>query len=226
MKQAKILIADDEQDNLELIESLFSPEYETRLAKDGEQALALALDWRPDLILLDVLMPNLDGFQVCLKLRQRVAVRDIPIIFLTNKNDPASESFGLELGADDFITKPFNSDVLQSRVRKRIENIAPKKAYHQTTELGDCLVLWDRQEVQLSDKSQIPLTSKESLLLRMLVDNCSRVLSRERILEEIWEDTYITDRTIDTHVKDLRKKIPPLNQLLKTIYGTGYRLDL
>ncbi len=225
MKQAKILIVDDEQDNLELIKDIFVSEYDVRVASNGEKAIEIALEWHPDLILLDVVMPNLDGFQVCLKLRQKSAMRGVPIIFLTNKNDPASESFGLELGAEDFITKPFDKEVLKSRVKKRIGILFPK-TYIENTEIGDCVVLWDRQEVQLPDKEQLPLTSKEAALLRMLVDNNARVLTREKILEELWDDTYITDRTIDTHVKDLRKKIPPLAKLLKTIYGAGYRLDL
>ncbi len=225
MKQPKILIVDDEQDNLELIKALFIKEYDIRLAKDGEQGVLMAEQWQPDLILLDVVMPGLDGFQACLKLRKQSATRKIPIVFLTNKNDPASESFGLELGAEDFIAKPFDKEVLKSRIKKRIGALQSLGTI-QNTEIGDCCILWDRQEVQLANKRQIPLTSKETSLLRMMVENRSRVLSREKILEQIWTDTYITDRTIDTHVKDLRKKIPPLVQLLKTIYGVGYRLDL
>jgi DNA-binding response OmpR family regulator len=173
--------------------------------------------------LLDIIMPKMDGLQTCLRLRQTEATRTLPIIFLTSKNEPSTEIFGLELGADDFIPKPFNKDVLKARIKKRLQGA--EAAVGETTELGDYKVHWIRQEASHGDEF-IPLTTKENSMLRLFVENPGRVLTRDVILERVWSETYITDRTIDSHVKELRKKIPPLAKLLKTIYGTGYRLDL
>ena len=224
MTQWKLLIVDDEPDIREALETVFSPDYEVHFAQDGVEALDQVREIEPDLVLLDIMMPRMDGFQTCLRLRQNEATRHIPIIFLTTKSEPQTESFGLDLGADDFIVKPFNVEVLKARVRRRMNG-----GHHDTpgevTKLGDYTVYWDRQEATRDDE-HIILTTKEINLLRMFVQNPHRVLSRESILERVWADTFITDRTIDSHVKELRKKIPPLVKLLKTVYGAGYRLDL
>jgi two-component system alkaline phosphatase synthesis response regulator PhoP len=224
MTQRKLLVVDDEPDIREALESVFSSDYEVHFAGDGMEALDQVREIEPDLVLLDIMMPRMDGFQTCLRLRQNEATRHIPIIFLTTKTEPQTESFGLDLGADDFIVKPFNVEVLKARVRRRMNG-----GHHDTpgevTKLGDYTVYWDRQEATWEDE-HIILTTKEINLLRMFVQNPHRVLSRESILERVWADTFITDRTIDSHVKELRKKIPPLVKLLKTVYGAGYRLDL
>jgi two-component system, OmpR family, alkaline phosphatase synthesis response regulator PhoP len=147
----------------------------------------------------------------------------VPVIFLTSKTEPATEAFGLELGADDFIPKPFNKDVLRARIKKRLQGAAA--AVGEVTQIGEYKVHWSRQEASLDDVF-IPLTAKEAGMLRLFVENPGRVLTRDIILERVWAETYITDRTIDSHVKELRKKLPPLSKMLKTVYGTGYRLDL
>ncbi len=224
MAAKKLLIVDDEKDNRDLLSSLFASEFEILTAKDGLEALALAGQEHPDLIILDIMMPKMDGFQTCLKLRKDEETANIPIIFLTSKSEPESESFGLDLGADDFVVKPFNKEVLKARVNKRLAGPVSGQV-SEVTDFGDCKVYWDRQEATAGDK-HIPLTSKEIGLLRLFVENKGRLLTRNMILEKIWSDTYITDRTIDSHVKELRKKIPPMAKLLKTVYGSGYRLDL
>lgn len=224
MSLQKLLIVDDEQDIREALEAIFASDYEVHFAEDGMEALDRVQEIKPDLVLLDIMMPRMDGFQTCLRLRKDAATSRIPVIFLTTKSDSQTESFGLELGADDFISKPFNIEVLRARVKRRI-NGGGGEATGETTELGEYTVHWDRQEVICGDE-RIFLTTKEINLLRMFVQNPQRVLSREVILERVWSDTFITDRTIDSHVKELRKKIPPLVRLLKTVYGSGYRLDL
>ncbi len=220
----RLLIVDDEPENRTALCDIFGAEFEVHTANDGIEALAQADALHPDLILLDIMMPRMDGFQTCLKLRQGETTRRIPIIFLTSRNQPETESFGLELGADDFVGKPFNREVLKARVNKRLGGTV-QDALGEVTELEDCRVYWDRQEAACGD-TRIPLTSKEIGLLRLFVENRGRLLTRNMILDKVWSDTYITDRTIDSHVKELRKKIPPLARLLKTIYGSGYRLDL
>jgi len=222
--QKSLLIVDDEQENRDALTTIFAEEFEVHTAKDGLEALERAGELRPDLILLDIRMPRMDGFQACLKLRQGEDTKHIPIIFLTSKTEPETESFGLELGADDFVGKPFNREVLKARVNKRL-GAAQKDALGEYTDLEDIRIYWERQEAAHGEE-RIPLTTKEVGLLRLFVENKGRLLTRNMILERVWSDTYITDRTIDSHVKELRKKIPPLVTLLKTVYGSGYRLDL
>jgi len=224
MTQKRILIVDDEHENRLALTEIFKADFEVHTANDGVEALDKVADLRPDLILLDIVMPRMDGLQTCLKLRQNDDTRGTPIIFLTSKNEPETETFGLELGADDFVTKPFNKEVLKARVNKRLGG-AQRDPLGEHTELDGYRVYWERHEVGYGDE-RIPLTTKEMSLLRLFVENRGRLLSRNMILEHIWSDTYITDRTIDSHVKELRKKIPPLANLLKTVYGSGYRLDL
>jgi DNA-binding response OmpR family regulator len=224
MDRKTLLVVDDEKENRDALAAIFSEEFEVHQAKDGLEGLKLAAELNPALIILDVLMPRMDGFQTCLRLRQQEGTQRIPIIFLTSKSEPEAESFGLDLGADDFVVKPVNKEVLKARVKKRLTGRAPDPT-GEVTRLGDWEVFWDRQEVG-HDEERIPLTAKEAGLLRLFVENRGRVLSRNMILERIWSDTYITDRTIDSHIKELRKKIPPMTKLLKTVYGSGYRLDL
>jgi len=219
-----LLIVDDEKENRDALIDIFSSEFEIETARDGVEAIEKTESQTPDLIILDILMPRMDGFQTCLKLRQNEKTRRVPIIFLTSKSEPETESFGLELGADDFIIKPFNKEVLKTRVNKRL-NTPPRETVGEITEMGDFTIHWDRHEA-IHGEEHIPLTTKEIGLLRLFVENEGRLLSRAVILERVWADTYITDRTIDSHVKELRKKLPPLAKFLKTIYGSGYRLDL
>ncbi len=224
MHDYKLLVVDDDPENREMLAEIFSDEYDIVEARSGREALELAVDHKPHLVLLDILMPGMDGFQTCLRLRKNKETQNIPIIFLTSKTEPESETFGLELGADDFVMKPFNKDVLRARVKRRLSagaGIAPGEE----TALGDTIVQWDRQEV-LRGSERIPLTTKEIGMLRLFVENPGRVLTRESILDRVWSERYITDRTIDSHIKELRKKIPPLVKMLKTVYGSGYRLDL
>jgi DNA-binding response OmpR family regulator len=224
MEQKRLLIVDDEAENRTALQDIFAPDFEVHTAKDGVEALHAAETLLPHLILLDIVMPRMDGFQTCLKLRKNEATRHIPIVFLTSRNEPETETFGLDLGADDFVGKPFNKDVLKARINKRL-GAAARDPLGDYTELGDCRIYWERQEATRGEE-RIPLTTKELGLLRLFVENHGRLLTRNMILEKVWAETYITDRTIDSHVKELRKKLPPMAKLLKTIYGSGYRLDL
>lgn len=223
MSRQTLLVVDDDPVMREALEAIFSEEYDVHLATNGTEALEKAGSMHPDLVLLDIMMPGMDGFQTCLRLRRMEETRNTPVIFLTSKREPETESFGLELGADDFIAKPFNTEVLKIRVKKRLAGTHDDTQSEVTT-IDDYEIHWDRQEA-IHGEERIPLTVKESRLLRMMVENRGRVLTRDAILQKIWSDTYITDRTIDSHIKELRKKIPPLGKRIKTIYGTGYRLD-
>lgn len=224
MPRDKLLIVDDDPENREMLADIFAGEYIVELARNGAEALEIARKSAPDLVLLDIMMPGMDGFQTCFKLRQDKNTQNIPIIFLTSKNEPESETFGLELGAEDFVIKPFNKDVLMARVKRRVSQPSTVQVSDETA-IGDAVVQWQRQEVLIGE-DRVPLTAKEMAMLRLFVENPGRVLTREAILDRVWSERYITDRTIDSHVKELRKKIPPLVKMLKTVYGSGYRLDL
>ncbi len=229
--QFSVLVVDDDPENREIIRDVLHDVYVLHFAFDGQQAIKMAQTVRPHLILLDVVMPVMDGMQSCLRLKQNPQTANIPVIFLTTKNDPQTEAFGLDLGAEDFMTKPFNAEVLRLRIKRRLEfqtgSIAPSapEINEEITQIGVYELFWERHEARGNNEC-ISLTTKEMELLRLLVCNQGRVLTRERILEEIWPQTYVTDRTIDSHVKEMRKKFPPLVTMLKTIYGSGYRLDL
>ena len=225
MSKKNLLIVDDSKDIRESLVEIFSDEFEILEAENGQVAIDKVNDFLPDIILLDIVMPKMDGFQTCLRLRQNESTKQVPIIFLTTKNEPQTETFGLELGADDFVNKPFNPDVLRARVKKRLEAGTVGESVSEKTDMEGFVIYWDRQEISHGDE-KISLTTKELGLLRLFVNNKGKVLSRDLILERVWSDTYITDRTIDSHVKELRKKIPPLVGMLKTVYGAGYRLDL
>src|SRR5689334_8783141 len=173
----RILVVDDEPENRAALEDIFKDEFDVTLAKDGLEALEIIPDVKPDLVVLDILMPRLDGLQTCHRLRQKEETKNIPVIFLTSKNEPQTEVFGLDLGADDFIPKPFNKDVLRARVKKRLAGNAATRVDEVTT-LGEFDVHWSRQEARCGEET-IPLTTKEIGMLRLFVENKGRVLSRD-----------------------------------------------
>ncbi|MDH4121649.1 MAG: response regulator transcription factor [Deltaproteobacteria bacterium] len=224
MTRKKLLIADDELENRNALRDIFKDEFDVEIVTNGKEAVDKAPLFQPDLILLDIMMPVMDGNTACHMIRKNPKLANIPIVFLTSRQDPEAEIFGLELGASDFIHKPFNKSVLKARVKR---HLSPQDAPEQNrdhTRIEDFEIHWDRQEVW-HGKERIPLTMKEVKLLDLLVNSKGRTLTREMILEKIWDETFITDRTVDSHIKVLRKKIPPLIKRIKTVYGSGYRLD-
>ena len=220
-----VLAVEDNRAFLRLLELMLRKAgYEVLLAESAVRAAEVLEEHIPDAILLDIMMPRMDGFQACLKLRQGDATRLTPIILLTSKNQPETETFGLDLGADDFVAKPFNRDVLKARVNKRL-GATLRDPLGEFTDLVDCRIYWERQEAARGEE-RIPLTTKEIGLLRLFVENRGRLLTRNLILDKVWSDTYITDRTIDSHIKRLRKKFRALDSSfvqIETLYGVGYR---
>ena len=223
MSKYRLLVVDDEPDYRMVLKELFESEYEVHVVENGQQAVDAAPRIKPDLIILDIVMPQMDGLTAFKHLQEEASTQHIPVIFLTSKNEPEMEIRGLELGADDFIAKPFNRDVLKVRVKKRLEG--GKEFLADITEMEGYKIIWERQEIQSPQNETIALTTKEMGLLRIFVTHPGRILSREAIMDRVWSDTYITDRTVDSHIKELRKKLPPLVDMLKTVYGAGYRLD-
>jgi DNA-binding response OmpR family regulator len=222
----KILVIEDEKDIQELLRLYFKREgYDVQIAKDGETGLRKTSQERFDLVLLDLMLPQLDGLEICRILRSRPQTADLPIIMITAKADEADRIVGLEMGADDYITKPFSPREVLARVKaifRRLEKTRAKEIKH---EYGGIALDPSRHEVTYRGKSHA-LTSKEFKLLDYFLSNQGRVLSRDILLNEIWGYDYFgTTRTVDVHVAHLRHKFQVLNKSLVSIKGLGYKLQ-
>ncbi|MFZ5928040.1 MAG: response regulator transcription factor [Acidobacteriota bacterium] len=223
---ARILIVEDEPDvAFGLTEDLTRHGYETEVARDGELALKLGMSGKFDLILLDVMLPLLDGFEVCRELRRRGVAA--PIILLTAKAHETEKVLGLELGADDYVTKPFSPRELRARIKARLRQ--PPSSPPKVVRFADCVLDFSRAELRRGGKP-VELTPTEYRLLRAFVENAGRVLTRQQLIDSAWDTgTFITDRVVDTHVWSLRKKIeadPSEPRCLHGVRGIGYRFDL
>jgi len=222
---ARILIVEDEPDialGLEL--DLRDEGYQPEVVSDGLEAARRGKEPGWDLILLDVMLPNKDGFEVCRDLR-RAKVRT-PILMLTAKAQEAEKVLGLDVGADDYVTKPFSPRELRARIRALLRRTAPDEpAVHR---FGDCEVDLDRAELR---RAGVPmdLTAIELKMLRLFLRNLGRVLSREQVIEAVWgQGVHMTDRVVDTHVVKLRRKIgenPAAPRHIVSVRGLGYRFD-
>ncbi len=221
----RILVVDDEPDALELIEfNLKSAGFEVATAMDGESALKKARSLLPELIILDVMLPEIDGLEVCKLLRKDPATARMPIVMLTAKAAEIDRVLGLELGADDYVTKPFSPRELVLRVkgllRRKGETAEDKTARIQ---LGDLVIDLPRHEVLVAGK-RVELTATEFKLLTVLAQRRGRVQSRDQLLRDVWEyDSLIDTRTVDTHMRRVREKIGKAARHLETVRGVGYR---
>ncbi len=220
----RILAVDDEPDALELISTnLSSAGFIVVTAEDGEEALRKARANPPDLILLDLMLPEIDGLELCKLLRRDDITRDIPIIILTAKSSELDRVLGLELGADDYVTKPFSPRELVLRVKgmlRRRQTVEPESDH---ISIGPITVDVPRHVVSINDKP-VELTVTEFKLLTNLIQKRGRVVSREQLLRDVWEyDAVIDSRTVDTHVGRLRDKLGTVSRYLETVRGVGYR---
>jgi DNA-binding response OmpR family regulator len=194
-------------------------------AVTGVQALKLVKEERPDLIILDLMLPEMDGLEVCKKIRLNQDTAMIPILMLTAKAEESDTVIGLELGADDYVTKPFSPKALVARVKallRRMDRSASEaRPVHQ---YGALMIDLSRHEVRVQDR-EVPLTAKEFGLLEHLVRNVGRVLTRDVLLNAVWGyDYYGTTRTVDVHVRRLKQKIPLLNDAIVSVKSLGYKL--
>jgi two-component system response regulator VicR len=226
MMVAKILVVDDEPPIREVLSyNLKRANYQVVAASDGEQAIALARHEQPDLIILDLMLPGLDGLEVCRILRREC---DVPIIMLTARDAEVDRVVGLELGADDYVVKPFSVRELLARVKNvlRRSEPHPPKAARPALQVGALVVDADRYEARLGNKL-LELTSLEFKLLETLAQHAGRVLSREQLLEQVWGYAYYGDaRVVDAVVKRLRVKLreaQPGADIILTVRGVGYK---
>ncbi len=223
MERTKILVVDDESRMRKLVHDFLAKNnYEVIEAENGEEAVDLFFEQKNiELIILDVMMPKMDGWQVCKEIRQYSAV---PIIMLTAKSDERDELLGFELGVDEYISKPFSPKILVARVEAILRRAGTVAA--ETTEIGGIVLDKSAHQVFV-DGQPIELSVKEFELLAYFIDNKGIALSRERILNNVWNYDYFGDaRTIDTHVKKLRSKMGDKGDYIKTIWGMGYKFEV
>jgi two-component system alkaline phosphatase synthesis response regulator PhoP len=220
----KILIADDEPDILEIIGYNLKKEgYEVATAKDGDDALAKAKTFKPELIILDIMMPKKNGVEVCELLRGQNDFKDTLIIFLTALSDETSHIKGLETGADDYVTKPISPKVLVSKVQALFRRIK-KEPGGNVISIGNLVIDPVKYEVSI-DQVPITLAKKEFELLYMLASKPGRVFLRNEILNQVWgNDVIVGDRTIDVHIRKVRQKLGI--DCITTVKGVGYKFDL
>jgi two-component system alkaline phosphatase synthesis response regulator PhoP len=226
---SRVLIVEDDPDIAELIAHyLKKAGYLVETITSGSAVMARAKAAAPDLIVLDLMLPGLDGLLVCQALRGDPATRSLPIIMLTARGDEGDRIAGLELGADDYVTKPFSPRELTARVTAMLRRVqrapaAPRPAAPLT--FGPLTIDLDRHAVEVAGRD-VRLTAKEFLLLQYLVEHRGRVLSRDRLLTDVWGYQYTGGtRTVDVHIRRLREKLPFLAEAIVTVKQFGYRLD-
>jgi two-component system alkaline phosphatase synthesis response regulator PhoP len=225
MAHESILAVEDDEDILELLRYNLSKEgYQVALAATGEEGLKSARATLPDLILLDIMLPEIDGLEVCRQLKMDLKTRHIPIIMLTAKGEEADIVIGLELGADDYITKPFGNRVLLARVRAVLRRrTTPPPEADALLKLHDLVIDPGHHEVKFQGKA-LDLTATEFRLLHLLARRPGWVLTRSSIIEGLHGDDYpVTDRAVDVKMVALRKKLGPAARYIETVRGVGYR---
>ncbi len=224
MEQLKILVVDDETRMRKLIGDFLKKNgYQVIEAADGSEALDIFFEQQDiALIILDIMMPKMDGWQVCKELR---AYSKVPIIMLTAKSEERDELLGFELGVDEYITKPFSPKILVARVEAILRRVGAGNT-EDILSAGGIIIDRSAHSVMI-DSEPVDLSYKEFELLVFFMENIGMALSREKILNSVWNYDYYGDaRTIDTHVKKLRSKMGPKGDLIKTIWGLGYKLEV
>ena len=224
----RILIIEDETPMRTALKDVLEDEgYRALTAEDGESGLQRAVEEKPDLILLDIMMPKLDGYAVCAELRR--LANPVPILMLTAKGQVEDRVTGLDVGADDYLVKPFSTDELLARVRALLRRTHRQTQTTTKLKLGDVEIDLARQTA-VRGKKLLRLTAKEFAMLRLMAESPGEPVSRERFLDVVWGYTaFPTTRTVDNHIASLRGKIeknPDEPRWIKTVHGVGYRLEL
>lgn len=224
MAKQTILVVDDEEDIRELVELNLAREgYGVLTCETGEQALALTRSKLPDLLILDLMLPGIDGLEVCRTIKADPKTRHIPIVMLTAKAEEADIVTGLELGADDYVTKPFSGRVLVARVRRLWRRVAEQADEKGATKIHNIIIDPSRREVLVAGKT-VELTATEFNILHMLARRPGLVFTRYQILDALHGSDYVvTERAIDVQIVSLRKKLGSCGKYIETVRGIGYR---
>ena len=222
MAKQTILVVDDETDLLDLIEYNLKKEgFAVLKAENGKEGIAVAKEHHPDLILLDIMMPKMDGMETVEEIRKDEQLRKIPVIFLTARSDEKTEVEGLNKGGDDFITKPISTTKLISRIKAVLRRFGEKEDSVNRFEVHDILIDRDRYIVSRGEE-EFHLPRKEFELLFFLASKKGKVLDRQTLLNKVWGDNiYVVDRTVDVHVRKIREKLG--DHYIETVKGVGYR---
>lgn len=225
IRMAKILIVEDKKDLVEgLVFNFQAQGYETTVAYDGEEGLSAAINENPDLIILDIMLPKKDGFQVCRVLRDKGF--DMPILMLTARSEEADKVLGFDVGADDYLTKPFGILELSARVRALLKRQRKDPQEVEGFRFGECVLDFKNHSAEKGGAA-IELTAREFAMMQLFVKNRGRVISRDKFLDEIWGyDRFPTTRTVDIHIARLRQKLeknPDSPEFILTVHGFGYK---
>ncbi len=220
-----ILVVDDEVDILTLLEyNLEKSGFRVIKAKDGPEAIELATRRRPELIVLDIMLPDMEGTEVLKRLKQSDQTRHIPVIMLTAKGEEVDRIVGFELGAEDYITKPFSPRELILRIKTILKRLFAGPADTAIFSHRELTIDRDRRKVWVNNR-EVVLTHTEFELLTALAGARGRVLTRDMLLERIWQNSYVTPRTVDTHIRRLRAKLGNAGSYIETVRGVGYRFE-
>jgi DNA-binding response OmpR family regulator len=224
--QHKILVVDDEADvNDMLVLNLRAAGFSVIAVEDGASALAKTRSESPALVILDLMLPGMSGLEVCKVLKSDAATRHIPVIMLTSKAEEVDKIVGLELGADDYVTKPFSPRELILRVNRSLRRGKEKVPTVEKIEIGEIVLDHGRHEVLVKGEP-VDLTATEFKLLALLMDRRGRVQGRDRLLNDVWGyESVIDTRTVDTHVRRLREKLGDVASYIETVRGVGYRIS-
>ncbi len=228
----KIFVVDDEEHILEILNYNLTKEgFEILEFRNGLDLMNHLIDQKnslPDLIILDVMMDKMDGIETCKKIRDNKNLRNIPVVFLTAKSDEIDKIIGLEMGGDDYITKPFSIKELISRVKailRRLSDNAEDTTEKKKTFLEFKNLKLDTERIMFFvDDNMQKLTKTEFLIIKLFLENIGKIFSRDEIINRIWEDAYVSDRTVDVHIRRLRKKMGTASDLIQTYSGFGYGL--
>ena len=224
-KKKKILVVDDETDILELLKYNLAKEgYDVKTASDGIKGVELAKNFKPDLIILDIMMPKQDGVETCRQIRETPDLANAYIIFLTARSEEYSEIAAFDMGADDYITKPIKPRALVSRINALFRRESKKNKESSSISIEDLIIDRSSYTISINDK-KIGLPKKEFELLYFLAQNSGKVFSRDELLQNIWgTDVYVLARTVDVHIRKVREKIG--DKYISTVKGVGYKFEL
>ena len=221
-----ILVIDDEKDIQKLLQYNLEREgYLVLGAVTGEEGFEAAKTRKPDLVVLDIMLPGMDGIEVCKLLRNAPQTRQIPVLMLTAKNSEVDQVVGLEVGAADYVSKPFSVKVLLARVKNLLRRESQPRSASAVLRQGGAVLDKERQSFTLKGKN-VSLTKLEFHILSFLMENPGKVFSRDELLSGAWQgEAFVTDRTVDVHVKSIRQKLGKHRDLVETVRGTGYRFS-
>ncbi len=224
MPNQTILVIDDEKDIQKLLQYNLEKEgYKVLTSFSGEEGLETAKLKKPDLVILDLMLPGIDGLEVCRLLRSAKETKAIPVVMLTAKGSEVDQVVGLELGASDYIPKPFSVKVLLARVKNIFRGALQKPSETDVIRNGDLVIDKERMTFLIKGKP-VSLTKLEFRILSFLMENKGKVFSRDKLLSGAWEgEAFVVDRTVDVHVKSIRRKLGKYRDRIETVRGTGYR---